>query len=160
MKIAANKVVSIDYTVTTAQGELIDSSSGSAPLAYIHGTGSLIPGLEGALEGKLQGDRVSAMVPPNLGYGERDDALIGTVPKDRFDPSIEIKPGMRFQAPPEGSGRFVTVVSVENNDVVVDGNHPLAGISLHFDVTVLTVRDASPEEIEHGHVHGRGGKHG
>lgn len=159
MRIAANKVVTIDYTVTTDQGAIVVSSSETEPMAYIQGIGDMLPALEAALEGKVAGDRVSAVVPPDQGYGERDESLVGAVPKDRFDPAVEPKAGMRFEVPSTGDAQVVTVVGVEGDNVIIDGNHPLAGIQLHFDVAVVAVRDASHEEMEHRHVQGPGHEH-
>ena len=158
MRIATHKVVTIEYTVTTDQGVLVDKSS-TEPLTYIHGLGNMISGLEAALEGKAAGDRVSAVVSPDQAYGERDDSLMGTVPRGRFDPAVEVKPGMRFEVGSSGSKHVVTVVGVEADNVVVDGNHPLAGIPLHFSVEVVKVRDANRDELEHGHAHGPGCAH-
>lgn len=153
MKIAANRVVTIDYTVTTDQGIFVDSSKDSEPLSYIQGIGHMIPGLESALEGRSEGEQVTAVVEPEQGYGRREDSLQGLIPKDRFDPSVDIQPGMRFEVPSTGGGQVVTVVGMDGDNVIVDANHPLAGIPLHFDVTVMGVRDATVGEIEHGHVH-------
>ena len=158
MRIASQKVVTIEYTVTTEQGVLVDKSS-TEPLTYIHGLGNMISGLETALEGKVAGDRVSAVVPPEQAYGDRHDSLMGTVPKGKFDPAMEIKPGMRFEVGSSGSKHVVTVVGVEGDNVLVDGNHPLAGIPLHFSVEIVKVRDANRDELEHGHAHGPGCEH-
>lgn len=159
MKIASNKVVTIDYTVTTDQGMFVDSSKESEPLSYIQGVGHMIPGLESVLEGKSKGDQVTAVVSPEEGYGKRDESLQGTIPKARFDPSIDLQPGMRFEVPSAAGKQVVTVVGMEGENVIVDGNHPLAGIPLHFDVTVVGVRDATEVEIEHGHLHGGDTEH-
>ena len=156
MKIAANKVVTIDYKVTTDQGMHVDSSKDSEPLSYIQGIGNMIPGLESALEGKSKGDRLTAVVPPEEGYGQRDETLQGMIPKNRFDPAVDLQPGMRFEMPLAEGRQVVTVVGMEGENVVVDGNHPLAGIPLHFDVTVVNVRDATPAEMDHRHVHADG----
>ena len=153
MQIAKNTVVTIDYTLTNDDGQVIDTSSNSQPLAYIHGTGSIIPGLEAALEGKDSGEEVKVSIPPEQAYGERDDELKQVVPKDRFDGVDKLEPGMQFQAQSEGGVRIVTISAVEGDDVTVDANHPLAGETLHFEVAVREVREASAEELEHGHVH-------
>lgn len=153
MQIAKNTVVTIDYTLTNDDGQVIDTSSNSQPLAYIHGTGSIIPGLEAALEGKDKGEEVKVSIPPEQAYGERDDELKQVVPKDRFDGVDKLEPGMQFQAQSEGGVRIVTISAVEGDDVTVDANHPLAGETLHFEVAVREVREASAEELEHGHVH-------
>ena len=158
MRIATNKVVTIEYTVTTDEGVLIDSSRAET-LSYMHGVGGMITGLEEALEGKGAGDRISAVVSPDQAYGERDDALLQTVPKARFDPRVELKPGMRFEVASASGKHVVTVVGFDGENVIVDGNHPLAGIPLHFDVNVVAVRDANADEMQHGHVHGPNCEH-
>ena len=160
MVVAQDKVVLIHYTLTNDTGAVIDSSSGGDPLAYIHGQGNIIPGLEKALEGKQTGDKVSVKVDPTEGYGVRDDALVQSVPRRSFGSVAEIKPGMQFHAQTsQGQTRMVTVMHVKGDMVTVDGNHPLAGEKLHFDVEITQVRDPSAEEFEHGHVHGTGGHH-
>jgi FKBP-type peptidyl-prolyl cis-trans isomerase SlyD len=159
MLIAQDKVVLIHYTLTNDAGETIDSSSGGDPLAYIHGQGNLIPGLEKALEGKQAGDKLNVKVGPAEGYGVRDDKLLQQVPKRQFG-GANLQPGMQFHAQTsQGHARVVTVVRIQGDMVTVDGNHPLAGENLNFDVEVTEVRDATQEELEHGHVHGPGGHH-
>lgn len=159
MKIEKDKVVSIDYTLTDAESEVIDSSEGGAPLAYLHGNGNLVPGLEKALEGKTTGDSVQVSIPPEEGYGLRDERKMGEVPRSAFAGVPDVQPGMQFQARGPNGTELVTVVAVGNDTVVVDGNHPLAGETLNFDVTVRDVRDATAQELEHGHAHGAGGVH-
>ncbi len=154
MQISANMVVSIDYTLTDDQGTVIDSSEGRGPLAYIQGIGNIIPGLERALEGKSQGDSLKVSIAPEDGYGERSDDLTQAVPKQMFEGNDEIQVGMQFQTMTEHGPQVVTVVAVDDEHVTVDGNHPLAGENLNFDVTVVDIREASAEELEHGHVHG------
>lgn len=159
MLIAQDKVVLIHYTLTNDAGETIDSSSGGDPLAYIHGQGNIIPGLEKALEGKQAGDKLNVKVGPAEGYGVRDDKLLQQVPKRQFG-GANLQPGMQFHAQTsQGHARVVTVVRIQGDMVTVDGNHPLAGENLNFDVEVTEVRDATQEELEHGHVHGPGGHH-
>ena len=160
MNVAQDKVVLIHYTLKNDAGAVIDSSSGGDPLAYIHGQGNIIPGLEKALDGKQKGDKVSVKVDPAEGYGVRDDALVQSVPRRAFGGVPDIKPGMQFHAQGEqGHTRVVTVTGVKGDMVTVDGNHPLAGENLNFDVEIAEVRDATEEEMEHGHVHGPGGHH-
>jgi FKBP-type peptidyl-prolyl cis-trans isomerase SlyD len=154
MQISANMVVSIDYTLTDDQGTVIDSSEGRDPLAYIQGIGNIIPGLERALEGKAKGDSLKVSIAPKDGYGERSDELTQKVPKEMFEGDNEIEVGMQFQTMSEMGPQIVTVVAVDNEHVTVDANHPLAGENLNFDVTVVDIREASSEELEHGHVHG------
>ena len=154
MQISANMVVSIDYTLTDDQGAVIDSSEGRGPLAYLHGKNNIIPGLENALEGKAQGDSLLVKVSPEEGYGERSDELTQAVPKQMFEGNDEIQVGMQFQTMTESGPQVVTVVAIDDENVTVDGNHPLAGENLNFDVTIVDIREASAEELEHGHVHG------
>lgn len=159
MLIAQDKVVLIHYTLRNDAGETLDSSSGSDPLAYLHGQGNIIAGLEKALEGRRSGERLSVRIEPAEGYGVRDAALVQKVPRRQFGGAL-VKPGMQFHVRnPQGQTRVVTVQRIQGDMVVVDGNHPLAGENLHFEVEVHDVRDATPEELEHGHVHGPGGHH-
>jgi FKBP-type peptidyl-prolyl cis-trans isomerase SlyD len=159
MQIVKHKVVTIDYTLTDDAGNILDQSEGGH-FAYLHGERNIIPGLEDALAGKAQGDKVKVSVAPDQGYGERDDSKSAPVPRNMFPDDVEIQPGMQFQAQgPEGETLLVTVVTVGDDEIVVDGNHPLAGVTLNFDVEVIGVRDATSEEVSHGHVHGPGGHH-
>lgn len=159
MQISNNKVVLIHYTLTNDEGEQLDSSHGQDPLAYIHGMGNIIPGLENALAGLKAGDTLKVSIPPADGYGELDNEMIQTVPRSAFEGVDEILPGMQFQAQsPEGM-QLVTVIDVDGDDIILDGNHPMAGMTLHFDVEITEIRDATPEELDHGHVHGPGGHH-
>ena len=159
MKIEKNKVVSIDYKLTGNDGNVIDSSEGGEPLAYIHGNGNIIAGLEEALEGKAKGDALQVSIPPEKGYGVREQSKVVEVSKDKLKGAAEIKPGMQFQAQtPEGAQVF-TVASISDSSVTLDANHPLAGATLNFDVTVRDIREATAEEMSHGHVHGPGGHH-
>jgi FKBP-type peptidyl-prolyl cis-trans isomerase SlyD len=160
MQIGKNSVVTIDYTLKDPQGQVIDTSVGKQALPYLHGAGNLIPGLEKALEGKGAGDNVKVTVSPEEGYGQRDDRLVQSVPKGAFQGVPEIKPGMQFRTQGQGGQMsVVTVTRIEGETVTVDGNHPLAGVPLDFDVTIKEVRAATKEELAHGHVHGPGGHH-
>jgi FKBP-type peptidyl-prolyl cis-trans isomerase SlyD len=160
MQVAANKVVSIDYTLTNAQGDVIDSSSDRGPMAYLQGHQNIIPGLESALEGKVVGDSLKVTIAPEDAYGERDDALRQAVPRKMFEDADNVTVGMQFQTMSEQGGtQIVTVTGVDAEHVTVDANHPLAGETLTFDVTVVDVRDASEEEQAHGHAHGPEGHH-
>lgn len=153
MQIAQQKVVTIDYTLTDDEGAIIDKSEGGS-FAYLHGAGNIIPGLEQALEGKQAGDSLQVQVAPDEGYGQRNDELAQTVPKEMFGDQ-EPQTGQQFYAEtPDGQTIMVTVVAADGDQVTIDANHPLAGVNLNFDVQVLEVRDASAEELEHGHVHG------
>lgn len=153
MKISKDHAVLFDYEVRNSRSELLDSSQNNAPMAYLHGYASIIPGLEKALEGKAVGERLNVVVPPVEAYGLRDERRMAEVPRDIFPAGAEIKPGMRFRAQRDDGADNVVVVSVTDKTVTVDANHPLAGETLTFDVTIRDVRPATAEEIAHGHVH-------
>lgn len=155
MQITKNKVAAIHYTLRDNEGTIIDSSEGRDPLHYLHGAGNLIVGMEEGLEGKSKGDKLNLKIAPEKGYGEKDQSLVQKVPRTAFGDQ-EIKPGMRFST---NQGGVVTVTHVGIDGVTVDANHPLAGVELNFAVEVVDVREASKEEITHGHVHGPGGHH-
>lgn len=159
MNIEKEKVVSINYTLRNDEGEILDSSEGREPLLYIQGIGNLIPGLEAVLEGKTTGDTIKATIAPADAYGEFNKALISQVPRSQFQGVDNVEVGMQFQAHSEQGDQVVTITNIENDIVTVDGNHPLAGVTLHFDVNVVAVREATKEELEHGHVHGSDGHH-
>lgn len=159
MKIAKNKVVAIDYILTDPKGEVLDKSSKGQPLHYIQGAGNIIPGLEKALEGKSAGDTLKARIPHAEAYGPRDEDLLQEIPREHFSEIKELRVGMELEAESEEGVRVITVTKVEDDKVTVDANHPLAGMDLTFDVTVVEVRDATAEEVSHGHVHGPGGHH-
>lgn len=154
MKVQANCVVSIHYRLTNESGEELDSSAGQDPLSYLHGTNSLIPGLETALTGQAAGDKLQVTVQPADAYGEVNPELVQTVPISAFDTPENVKAGVQFQAQgPDGQVQLITVQEVTDDGVTINANHPLAGQVLHFDVTIEAVREASAEEIDHGHVH-------
>jgi len=157
MKIAENKVSLIDYTLRDNDGEMIDSSEGAGPLAYLHGAGNIVEGLEEALIGKKAGDKVKASIEPAKAYGERYEDMKQEVPKELFGGVENIEVGMQFQSETDEGPVLVTVMAISEEMVTVDGNHPLAGVHLNFDVTVREVREPTAEELEHGHVHGEGG---
>lgn len=159
MKVEKNKVVGIDYTLKNAEGDLIDSSAKQGPLYYIQGIGNLIPGLEKELEGKIIGNNIKVKVQPQDGYGERNEALCQSVPRAQFESGEELEVGMQFEVETDDGEIVVAVTKIDGDSVTVDGNHPLAGVELHFDVTIKDIRDASNEELAHGHVHGPGGHH-
>jgi len=161
MQVTAKKIVAIEYTLKDDQGQVIDSSQGHDPLVYLHGSNNIIPGLEAALEGKAKGEQVSVRVAPEEAYGPRDEQKIQAVPRDMFG-EHDVQIGARYNgAGPDGEAVVVTVVAADTDTVTVDGNHPLAGEHLNFDLKIVEVRDASDEEISHGHVHGPGGhQHG
>ncbi len=147
-------VVSIHYTLTNNDGEVLDSSEGAEPLNYLHGAGNIIPGLENALVGKAEGAKLEVKIPPAEAYGEIVPQLIDTVPMAAFQGVESVEAGMAFEArQSDGSARRIVVTKVEGDQVTVDGNHPLAGVELNFDVEVVAVRAASDEEVQHGHAH-------
>ena len=155
MQIAKHKVASIHYTLTDNDGKVLDSSAGREPLHYIQGIGNLIPGMEEGLEGKKQGDKVNLKVSPEKGYGVKSEELIQKVPRSAFGDQ-KIEKGMQFQT---NQGGAVTVTNVGLSEITVDANHPLAGVELNFAVEVLSIREATEDELAHGHVHGPGGHH-
>lgn len=158
MEIAENTVVGIEYTLTDSDGEVLDTSDGRGPLAYVHGKGGIIPGLEEALLGKTVGDELKVTVPPEKAYGLRNDGLLNRVPKDSFQGDLEFELGLQFPVQDQtGNTRLVTIVHLEEDDVVLDANHPLAGLDLTFEVKVVEVREPTEEELTHGHSHGAGG---
>ncbi len=150
MEVSADKVVTILYTVTDQDGALVESSDEDRPLAYVHGAGSVIPGLESALEGKSAGDHVQVSVPPEQAFGERQEGLLQTISRDDLDDPDAVRPGMRLKAVDEDGSVVVTVVDVDEQGVTVDANHPLAGATLAFDVRIVDVREATAEERERG----------
>jgi FKBP-type peptidyl-prolyl cis-trans isomerase SlyD len=155
MQITKNKVAAIHYTLRDNKGEVLDTSDGREPLHYLHGAGNLIIGMEEGLEGKSKGDKFQLKIAPEKGYGEKDPEMVQKVPRSAFGDQ-EVKPGMKFST---NQGGVVTVTEVGLDGVTVDANHPLAGVELNFDVEVMEVRNATSEEISHGHVHGPGGHH-
>lgn len=159
MNISKDKVASIDYTLTNDKGDVLDSSAGREPLAYLHGHGGLIPGLEKELEGKTSGDKFVAIIPPEEAYGIRSEEFVHEVPMENFQDPQDVQVGAQFQVNMEGQTHIATVTQIEEETVTVDLNHPLADETLHFDVEVMEVRDASKEELTHGHVHGPEGHH-
>jgi FKBP-type peptidyl-prolyl cis-trans isomerase SlyD len=155
MQISKHKVASIHYKLTDNSGKVLDSSEGREPLHYIQGIGNLIPGMEEGLEGKVKGDKLQLTIAPEKGYGVKDDNLTQRVPRSAFGDQ-KVEKGMQFQT---NQGHVVTVTEVGLSEITVDGNHPLAGVTLNFDVEVMNVREATAEELDHGHVHGPGGHH-
>ena len=157
MKVEKNKVVSINYTLKSDKGELLDTSEGKSPLPYIHGTGQLIPGLEKELEGKEPGTDLTVVIPPAEAYGEYSEEQVFVVGKEGFQGEEELVVGLQVQLD-TGNGQAIGVVTkIEDENVTLDLNHPLAGATLHFEVKIVDVRDASKEELDHGHSHGEGG---
>jgi len=156
----AGKVVTIHYTLTDDDGDVLDSSRDGDPLDYLHGHGGIVPGLEQGLEGKAAGTAVKITVSPKDGYGEPTGPGPRTVPRDAFPDDVELEPGMQFFAPgPNGKRMPIWITDVKPDGVEIDINHPLAGATLHFDVEVVGVRDATKDELAHGHPHGPDGHH-
>ena len=155
MNISQDKVVEIEYTLSV-NNEVVDQSESGEPLVYLQGHGNIIPGLESALLGKAPGDQMQVTVQPEDGYGERDDEAVQVIDLEDFDDDVEVGATYFAQAE-DGSVTPFTVMSMDGEDVTVDFNPPLAGEVLHFDVTVISVRDATADEIAHGHPHGEGG---
>jgi FKBP-type peptidyl-prolyl cis-trans isomerase SlyD len=159
MPIAQNDVVTIHYTLTDDADKVLDSSAGREPLAYLHGHGNIIPGLERALTGHDVGERLKVRVPAAEGYGEHDRALVQQVSRRTLKGIANLRVGMRLQAAAEHGHHPVTVTHIAGDMVTLDGNHPLAGQNLNFEVEITAVRAARDEELAHGHVHGDGGHH-
>jgi len=159
MFIGQDSVVSIHYSLTNDAGEVLDSSSDSDPLTYLQGHGNLISGLERELRGKQAGDKLKVRIAPADAYGEQDATLIQEVPRSAFGANNSLEVGMQFQAESNHGPHTVTITKMVDDTITVDGNHPLAGQHLNFDVQVVEVRTATEEELSHGHVHGPGGHH-
>lgn len=158
MHITKNTVATIDYTVSTTDGKILDSSKGRSPMPYLHGAGSIIPGIERALEGKSAGDSINIVISPEDAYGQKDPNMVQPVPRNNFQGVDKIEVGMQFRAQTPGGARIVTVVGVDDNTVTVDANHPLAGQTLAVQATVVEVRPATEDEVNHGHAcHGQCG---
>ena len=158
MEIGSKKAVTINYTLKDDDGKVLDTSEGRDPLTYLHGVGNLVPGLEAALEGKRAGDAIEATLTPEQGYGERDERQVRNVPLRKL-PDGKAEVGMRYRIQTDEGSSAALVTAVRGDYATIDANHPLAGMTLHFQVAVLEVRDATAEELEHGHVHGPGGHH-
>ena len=159
MSITKNSVVAFAYTLTDDDDAVIDSADVGEPLVYLHGYGQLIAGMENALGGREAGDRFSIALPPEDAYGVYDENLAGAVPRSAFEGADEVEVGIQFQMEFPGGLRVVTISALNDQHVTVDGNHPLAGETLHFDIEVVSIRPATKDEIEHRHAHGAGGAH-
>lgn len=158
--IKKNSVVSLSYNLKNGNGDELDTASAEKPFLYLHGFGQVVPGLESALEGLKIGDKKDVTIAPDQGYGEMDAGLRMKVKRSNFPEDADIKPGMQFMGEAgEGKKVVFTVHEIEGDEVKVDGNHPLAGQTLNFSVEVLAIREATEEELTHGHVHGEGGHH-
>ncbi len=159
LMIGKNAVVAIHYTLKDDAGQIMDSSSGGEPLTYLHGANNLIPGLEKELEGKISGQSFAATIPPAEAYGETNPELVQTLDKEMFQGVDVIEVGMQFTAQGPQGQQQITVTGVEGDKVTIDANNPMAGKTLHFDVEIVSVRDATDQELEHGHVHSHGHDH-
>lgn len=161
MQIAANTVVTMTYTLTNDQGDVLDQADASHPFAYLHGANNIIPGLENALTGKQANDSMKVTIAPEDAYGERDESMTQQIPREMFGnvAAEQLVVGAQFHAQTNGGVEVITIAAVDANTVTIDANHPLAGVTLTFDLTILEVRAASAEEVAHGHAHGIGGHH-
>ena len=159
MQVADNTAVSIHYTLTNDEGEVLDSSIDDEALVYLHGAGNIISGLELSLVGKVAGDKFKVRIEAEHAYGELSDDMIQVISREMFEGIDDIEVGMQFHADVSHGTGVVTVISLDDNDITVDGNHPLAGQALTFDVEVIDVRAATEEEAHHGHIHGAGCHH-
>lgn len=157
MTVGENKVVSLNYTLKNSEGLLIDTSEGREPLVYLHGVGGLIPGLESELQGKAAGTKMNVVIEPKDAYGTRQEELMHVVPKDGFQGDEEMAEGMQVQLETENGPAVATIAKIDGEEVTLDLNHPLADMTLHFDVSIEEVREATSEELSHGHAHGPGG---
>jgi FKBP-type peptidyl-prolyl cis-trans isomerase SlyD len=157
MKIQKNTVVTLNYTLKNSAGEVLDTSEGREPLVYLHGVGGLIPGLESELDGKEKGNAFNTVIAPENAYGKRQEELVHVVPKSGFQGDEEMQLGMQVQLETEQGPTIATISEIEGDNVTLDLNHPLADMELHFDVAVMDLRDATEDEISHGHAHGPGG---
>ncbi len=152
--IGNNLVVSIHYKLTDENEKVLDSSEGAEPLAYLHGSGGIIPGLENALTGKVQGDSFKVKIEPKDAYGDIIPEMTQKVDKSAFQGVESVEAGMAFEAQaPDGNMQRIMVTKVEGDEITIDANHPLAGKVLNFDVEIVGVREATEEEIAHKHVH-------
>jgi FKBP-type peptidyl-prolyl cis-trans isomerase SlyD len=159
MQVADNMAVSIHYTLTNDDGEVIDSSIGDEALVFLQGSGNIISGLENAMVGKVVGDKFNVRIAPEDAYGELMEDMIQVISRDMFEGIDDIEVGMQFHADVSSGSGIVTVVSIDDDNITIDGNHPLAGLALTFDVEVIDVRPVTEEEAAHGHIHGAGCHH-
>ena len=159
MQVADNMAVSIHYTLTNDDGEVLDSSIGDEALVFLQGSGNIISGLENAMVGKVVGDKFNVRIAPEDAYGELMEDMIQVISRDMFEGIDDIEVGMQFHADVSSGSGVVTVVSIDDDNITIDGNHPLAGLALTFDVEVIDVRPATKEETSHGHIHGAGCHH-
>lgn len=159
MKVERDRAVFFHYTLTNLQGDTLEESREDQPLGYIHGTRSIIPGLEREMDGRDAGDQFEVTIEPEQAYGEHDEDLIQTVPSSMFEGVDQVEKGMQFRAQSEQGERLVTVTDVQGDEVTIDANHPLAGETLNFEVEITDVRAATEQELSHGHIHAHGQDH-
>jgi len=159
MKITDNSVVSIHYTLSNDTGAILDQSTEDNPLIYLHGKGNIVAGLEKALTGKTAGTKLDVTVPPAEGYGNREEYMVETVNRSMFEGLDEISIGKQFHAEGNTGPVVVTVTKIDGDDITIDGNHPLAGENLNFTVEVVAIREATEDELAHGHIHGPNCQH-
>ncbi len=159
MKITDNSVVSIHYTLSNDTGAILDQSTEDNPLIYLHGKGNIVAGLEKALTGKTTGTKLEVTVPPEEGYGNREEYMVETVNRSMFEGLDEISIGKQFHAEGNTGPVVVTVTKIDGDDITIDGNHPLAGENLNFTVEVVAIREATEDELAHGHIHGPNCQH-
>ena len=159
MKVGKDKVVLMHYTPKNDAGDVIDSSDGGDPLPFLQGHGNIIPGLESALEGSKVGDKLDVSIKPEEGYGLRMQDAIQEIPSSALQDVDEVKVGMQLQSQDQDGTFLVTVTKIEDDKITVDANHPLAGETLHFSVSIESIRKAEAEELSHGHVHADGNHH-
>lgn len=153
MQVQANTVVSINYILRDDDNQVLDQSAPEAPLVYLHGHNNIIPGLENALFNKTVGDSINVTIPPVDAYGEYDEELIQAVPRAMFEGIDQIEPGMQFQAQMGEGIQIVTVTAADDETVTIDANHDLAGKTLHFEASIVDIREATESELSHGHIH-------
>ncbi|MBT6614663.1 MAG: peptidylprolyl isomerase [Deltaproteobacteria bacterium] len=156
MIIEKNRAISINYELTNDAGEVLDSTQYQDPMIYLHGANDILPALEKALEGKSLKARVRVKVSPEEGYGEYNEELVQSIPLSSFPNSDKIVVGTQFQLDTSQGPKIATITKIEGAEFTLDMNHPLAGQTLNFDIDVVAIRDATPEEIEKGHIHTEG----
>lgn len=159
MQVADNMAVSIHYTLSNDDGDAIDSSIGDEALVYLHGIGNIISGLEQALHGKTMGDTFNVRILAEDAYGEFMEDRVQIIPRTMFEGIDDLEVGMQFHADVSSGPGVVSIIAIDGDNITIDGNHPLAGMALTFDVEVIDIRPATREEISHGHIHGPGGHH-
>jgi FKBP-type peptidyl-prolyl cis-trans isomerase SlyD len=158
MSVEMKKVITFNFTVKDKEGLVLDSSENKEPLSYLSGTNSILPKLEETLSGMIIGSKKNVKIAANDAYGEYKEEAVQTVKKEQFPQEAQLVVGARYVAnSPDGAQMPFVITDVKEDDITVDFNHPLAGKDLEFDVELVDVRDATPEEMQHGHVHGPGG---